>query len=57
MSPDTFVIRFAPRIAGNEYGNDEGLIGLGSGELDASMGQAKGWLDDEDEDVNADFWE
>lgn len=55
LPPDTFVVRYAPLIADNTYGNDEGYIGFGSREIDAGMGQAKDWLPD-DEDVEEDFW-
>ncbi len=57
LPPESFVVRLAPLIADNTYGNDEGLIGLGSGELDAGMGQAKGWSDDEEEDLSIDLWD
>lgn len=41
ISPLAETVCPASFLCGNSYGNDEGFIGLGSGELDASMGEAK----------------
>ncbi|MBQ6651792.1 MAG: hypothetical protein IJM81_00135 [Prevotella sp.] len=62
ISPLAEIVSPASFLCGNSYGNDEGFIGLGSGELDASMGEAKtgSYEDFEGEgepDIEISLWE
>ena len=61
-APVLMLIRFAPKLNDNEY-NDEGesgLIGIGSGAIDAGMGQVGRYSDGPDDDehsVPQNIWE
>lgn len=65
ISPQAETVGPASFLCGNSYGNDEGFIGFGSGELDASMGEAKtggyGGFEDFDEEetsnIEISFWD
>lgn len=57
IAPFAKIVLFAPLLSDNSYSDDTGMVGFGSGALDAGMGQAKeNYSDDNAQDWHS-LWD